>query len=163
MKQLIVTRHAKSSWNSDASSDFLRPLNKRGKSDTPMMAARLVKRGPLPELILASTAKRALHTAELINTELSLGKENLLTTDSIYEAPLSALQKATTTLSDDVSRVMLVGHNPGVSSLCNFLCQSAGIEMPTCAMACFDLDIDKWNDTYKDCATLRWYDYPKNL
>lgn len=58
---------------------------------------------------------------------------------------------------------MLVGHNPGVSSLCNFLCLQAGIEMPTCAMACFDLDIDKWDDLYKDCATLCWYDYPKNL
>jgi len=91
-----------------------------------MMAARLLKRGPLPQVILSSTAKRALHTAEFISSELSLNKE-------------------------------------GVSSLCNFLCLQAGIEMPTCAMACFDLDIDKWDDLYKDCATLCWYDYPKNL
>ena len=163
MKQLIVTRHAKSSWNSDASSDFLRPLNKRGKGDAPMMAARLIKRTSLPEFILSSSATRALHTAELIAKELSLGKDQLLTTDSIYEAPLSALQQATASLSNDTSSAMLVGHNPGVSSLCNFLCLKAGIEMPTCAMACFDLDIDRWDDVYKDCATLNWYDYPKNL
>jgi len=163
LKKLIVTRHAKSSWNSDVDRDFLRPLNKRGEHDAPMMAERLLQRGPLPELILSSTATRALSTANLLITNMSLSAELLLTTDSIYEAPLTALQKATESLTDDVTCAMLVGHNPGVSNLCNYLCLQARIEMPTCAMACFDLDIDSWNDVYKDCASLAWYDYPKNL
>lgn len=161
MKQLLVTRHAKSSWNTNAS-DFMRPLNKRGIRDAPVMAQRLQQRGSAPELILSSTAYRALETAELIRKEMSLEQEQLLTTDSIYEAPLDALRQATTTLPDNATVVMLVGHNPGVSRLCQFLCRQTNLQMPTCAIACFNLDIDRWQDTYRDCATLLWYDYPKN-
>jgi len=57
---------------------------------------------------------------------------------------------------------MLVCHNPGASSLCNHLCVDSNVQMPTCAMACLDLEVDRWQDAYRDCASLRWYDYPKN-
>jgi len=106
MKQLIVTRHAKSSWDSDASSDFYRPLNKRGIRDTPIMAERLNKHGTLPELVLSSTAVRALETTDLLMTTLGLNKDQLLTTDSIYEAPVPALEHAIATLPDHISIAM---------------------------------------------------------
>ena len=38
MKTLYLARHAKSSWDNPANTDFERPLNKRGKNDAPMMA-----------------------------------------------------------------------------------------------------------------------------
>ena len=162
MKQLIVTRHAKSSWDSDTPSDFLRPLNKRGIRDTPIMAERLNARGSLPELILSSTAVRALETTELLMKTLSPASTQLLTTDSIYEAPLAALEKAIGSLPEHTSIAMIVGHNPGVSLLCSFLCRQPNLQMPTCAMACLELDIEKWEDVYHDCASMLWYDYPKN-
>ena len=149
MKQLIVTRHAKSSWDADVASDFHRPLNKRGIRNAPDMAGRLKARGPHPELVLSSTAVRALETTDLLMTALDLNKDQLLTTDSIYEAPLSALEHAICTLPDHISIAMIVGHNPGVSSLGSFLCQQPGLQMPTCAMACFELDIDHWKDVYR--------------
>lgn len=162
MKQLIVTRHAKSSWNDDTLSDFKRPLNKRGNNDAPLMAKRLTTRGPIPELILSSTAVRALATTRLMMQELPLSTEQLLTTDSIYEAPLEALTKAISTLPDHIDTAMMVGHNPGSSSLCNYLSSKASLQMPTCAMACFELDVYRWQDAYRDCAVMLWYDYPKN-
>ncbi len=127
-----------------------------------MMAQRLMARGPLPELIISSTAARAIATTELLLSELALDQDSLLTTDSIYEAPRAALEKAVGTLPDQINVAMLVGHNPGVSSLCSFLCQKATVDMPTCAMVCLELDIDRWEDNYNDCASLLWYDYPKN-
>jgi len=162
MKSLIITRHAKSSWDSGVSSDFKRPLNKRGKNDAPMMADRLRTRGPKPELILSSTATRAIDTAQLLMPVLEISTQHMLTTDSIYEAPRVALEKAIGGLPDSCSVAMLVGHNPGVSSLCSFLDSRASLQMPTCAMACFELNIEQWAETYQDCATLVWYDYPKN-
>lgn len=127
-----------------------------------MMAQRILRRGPSPELIISSTAARAIATTELLLPELALDSDSLLTTDSIYEAPRAALEKAISTLHDQINIAMLVGHNPGVSSLCSFLCQKAALDMPTCAMACLELDIDQWQELYHDCATLVWYDYPKN-
>jgi len=60
MKKLILVRHAKSSWKNPALSDFNRPLNKRGKRDAPYMGKKLREKGIKPELIIASSAVRAL-------------------------------------------------------------------------------------------------------
>ena len=162
MKTLILVRHAKSSWNNDAPTDFERPLNNRGMRDAPEMAARLVARGLLPDTVVSSSATRALVTARLLLNGLELNSRILHTTDSIYEAPVSALLETIGGLNDNDRTAMLIGHNPGMSSAANHLCSEAALQMPTCAMACLDLDIKKWAEIYKDCATLRFYDYPKN-
>ena len=64
MKQLLLVRHAKSSWANIDQDDFNRPLNERGHVDAPMMARRLLARGLSIDLIVSSTALRALTTAE---------------------------------------------------------------------------------------------------
>lgn len=63
-KTLTLLRHAKSSWKSDALSDFDRPLNSRGRQDAPEMARRLQAAGIRPSLIVSSPAKRAWSTAK---------------------------------------------------------------------------------------------------
>ena len=94
-------------------------------------------------------------------TGLALNSRLLEITDSIYEAPVQALLETISNLTD-CQTAMVVGHNPGMSAIGNYLCANAALQMPTCAMACLDLDIDRWDEVYRDCATLRWYDYPKN-
>ncbi len=162
MKTLILARHAKSSWKTDAETDFDRPLNKRGLSDAPLMAGRLRSKGPLPDRVVSSTAVRALATTELYLHGLGMRNNQLTTTRSIYEAPVSALITQIEQMTADCTIAMMVGHNPGMSAACHFLSSQADLEMPTCALACFDLEIDQWKDVYRDCATLRWFDYPKN-
>jgi len=162
VKTLILVRHAKSSWNSDASTDFERPLNNRGMRDAPEMAARLSARGPIPEAIVTSSATRALVTTRLLMTGLGLKSQLLETSDSIYEAPVQALLDTIGNLKEPGRTAMIVGHNPGMSSTGSYLCTEAALQMPTCAMVCLDLDIENWEEVYRDCAKLRWYDYPKN-
>ena len=62
MKQLILVRHAKSSWDDDTS-DVDRPLAGRGERDAPRMGKRLKARHARPELIVTSHAARALAPA----------------------------------------------------------------------------------------------------
>ena len=161
MKTLILTRHAKSSWNSDSSTDFGRPLNKRGIDDAPIMAKRLTGYGQLPQLVVSSTATRALQTAELLMRELAMEKTLLNTTDAIYEAPARALIDHIKQLPEQADIVMLIGHNPGMSSTCNYLSKEADVQMSTLAMVCMELEVGEWEDVYPDCATMKWYDYPK--
>ncbi|HHB76413.1 MAG TPA: hypothetical protein ENK84_07700, partial [Desulfobulbus sp.] len=63
MKQLLLCRHAKSSWKNSELADFDRPLNKRGGRDAPVMGARLASRGMIPGVLLTSPAKRARKAA----------------------------------------------------------------------------------------------------
>lgn len=66
MKKVYLIRHAKSSWKDFSLDDFERPLNKRGKSDAPLMGAKLHDKKVVPDTILSSPAVRAKTTAEII-------------------------------------------------------------------------------------------------
>ena len=77
MKQLLVIRHAKSSWNDAVIDDFDRPLNERGNSDAPRMAKLLSEKGIHVDAIISSTANRAFSTAIYFAKELGLKKINI--------------------------------------------------------------------------------------
>ena len=62
MLNLTLVRHAKSSWESGASTDHSRPLNARGLRDAPVIAKALIDRNVSPELCLVSTATRTRET-----------------------------------------------------------------------------------------------------
>lgn len=161
MKTIILTRHAKSSWKSDACSDFDRPLNKRGTGDVPVMAERVRVHETIPEIIVSSTAVRALQTAEMLIDELMLSSKQLKTTDEIYEASARSLIECIRKFPSVNNSAMLVGHNPGISSACSYLSKEAHVEMSTLAMVCLALEVDDWADIYPDCAVMQWHDYPK--
>jgi phosphohistidine phosphatase len=84
MKTLFLVRHAKSSWDDPALPDQDRPLNDRGKRDTPKMAERLAKRDVKPDLILSSPAMRALMTAEIIANKLDYKRKDIVVDDRLY-------------------------------------------------------------------------------
>jgi phosphohistidine phosphatase len=62
VKTLLILRHAKSSWSDASLSDHDRPLNKRGKGDAPKMGSLLRAEELTPDLIISSSAKRAIRT-----------------------------------------------------------------------------------------------------
>ena len=65
MRTLLILRHAKSSWANNRLADHARPLNKRGKLDAPRMGQLLRREELMPDLVISSTAERALTTAEM--------------------------------------------------------------------------------------------------
>src|SRR4029079_4472733 len=66
MKTLLVMRHAKSSWKDATLDDHDRPLKKRGQKAAPKMGALLCERGLVPDLIVSSTALRAVATSKAV-------------------------------------------------------------------------------------------------
>ena len=161
LKTLILARHAKSSWKEQDQHDFDRPLNARGIRDAPEMADRLASRNEGVACVVSSDAARALATARLLSTGIRLNPAHIVRAPDIYEAAASAIISEIEGLNDAHSCVLMVGHNPGMSEAVNILCPEAGISMPTCAMACLTLDIDSWQQTGRNCGSLKWYDYPK--
>ena len=61
-KRLILTRHAKSSWDDPAMADHDRPLNDRGKAAAADLGAWLASRGYIPGEVLCSDAQRTRST-----------------------------------------------------------------------------------------------------
>ncbi len=139
---LTLVRHAKSSWKDDDLSDFDRPLNDRGLKNAPQMGRRLANANYDVEQIISSPAVRAITTATIIASEIGISAQQIVKNAEIYEASLSALISLVTSLDDNFSRVMLVGHNPGLTVLCNFLSNARIDNMPTCSIAQIKFDVD---------------------
>ncbi len=86
MKELILVRHGKSSWEKAGVRDFDRPLAPRGMRNAAEMARRLVHLGKHPDVIVTSPARRALATAEIFAEVLGIETERLHKEPRIYEA-----------------------------------------------------------------------------
>jgi len=127
-KTLYIARHAKSSWDDATLSDFERPLNKRGKRDAPFMSELLKDKGIKPDLILSSPAQRAKTTAK--NYHKTLGGE-LQYDERIYEASLMSLIYLVQETLEKVDTLMIVGHNPGLTTLNDRLSNKSIYNIPT--------------------------------
>lgn len=141
-RRLIVMRHAKSSWDSEAAGDHDRPLNDRGRRDAPRVAARLVELGWAPEVVLSSDSRRTRETFEAMRSVLpSLRGVEFL--PSLYHGSTEALNDALLAVPDDVRTVLALGHNPGWQAAVYWL-TGKSIEMKTATAALMECESPNW-------------------
>ena len=142
MKELLILRHAKSSWADGTLSDHDRPLQARGERDAPRMGRLLHTEGIVPDLIITSTARRARETASLAAAAAGYQGE-IEETRAFYHATPQAYLDRLRALPPEVGRVLVVGHNPGMEELVEVL---TGVEerFPTAALAWVTLPIPGW-------------------
>ena len=162
MKYLFLLRHAKSSWADGGLSDRDRSLNQRGLQDAPIMGQRLVQGEWQPTLIVSSPAVRALTTAEYMAEALGVGPDDIVLDERIYEASTARLMTVIREFDDGCDRIMLVGHNPGLTDLLNEIDTVRIDNVPTCGIATLAFDVDAWANVDITQANLLAFDYPKN-
>lgn len=163
MKYLYLIRHAKSSWDDPSQTDFERTLNERGVKDAPRMAKLLQSKNVNPDLIISSPATRAISTAEIFAAQFKYPSEKILSDARIYEAAMRDLADVVHDINDDCGTVFLFGHNPGISNFANLLSNQPVVDMPTCAIAGFELNINSWSEAERYCGKLILFEYPKKL
>ena len=161
MKRLYLIRHAKSSWSNAALSDFDRPLNDRGTRDAPLIGQRFSKYKVEPDLILSSPAKRAISTAKIIAGEIGYPVKKILTDRCLYLADVPTLLKTVTSLDDTSNKVMIFGHNPGMTEFAETLTSYRIENMPTCSVVCVNFDVRTWKDAKRGEGDLVFFDFPK--
>jgi len=140
MLRLALVRHAKSDWGDPSLDDHDRPLNDRGMRDAPRMARRLAATGFRPDVILSSTAVRARTTAEAFGAELRIA---VSLDPELYGAPARTLLDVAA--ATRAPAVIVVAHDPGMSTLAARLSGDRIEHMPTCAVASFAWDEDDWD------------------
>ncbi|MDD5370021.1 MAG: histidine phosphatase family protein [Anaerolineaceae bacterium] len=147
MKTLLLMRHAKSSWKEQDLKDRKRPLSKRGKRNAPQMGKLVHEKELIPQLILSSSAVRAKETTELFCQALGYqGEVRYL--DELYMAEADEILAVLAPLPDDLERVMVIGHNPGLESLLPMLTKRVAA-LPTAAIAYLAVPVDSWKDIHK--------------
>ena len=160
MKKLFLIRHAKSDWSNYLLNDFDRGLNNRGLKDAPFMAKLLENKKIIPDLIISSPALRTKLTLELLLEKIDY-KNEIIYDKSIYEAPYFNLKKVINNVNEQFDILFLVGHNPGLCDLANFLCEESFENIPTCAIVEIDFDTNSWKNMKKENSKLISFEYPK--
>lgn len=162
-KQLILLRHAKSSWEDTTVDDFSRTLNERGKLDAPLMGQRLVARGERPSLLVTSAAIRAKKTVRKIAGELGFPLEFIHREDTLYLASPDQILEMLQQQDDEFNNILLCAHNPGITELANRIPDVCIDNVPTCGLLSINTGTSRWQELDPQHWTLNYFDYPKNL
>ena len=146
-RELLVLRHAKSAWDTDAPADFDRPLSLRGLRASKRMGRYIADTGLVPDAIVCSTATRAVQTVLGVAQSARFTLQTVRFEGAIYEAGLSTLLDVLGNCDPDANRTMIVGHNPGLEYLLDHLAGGVpmpgdGKLMPTAALARLELPGD---------------------
>jgi len=164
MKQLILVRHAKSEWGNEYLKDVDRPLNERGYSDAYFLSDWLLNNKKLPDLILSSTATRALNTALIFARTFDFDMKCFGLEKEIYESSVETLISIVKEQSVSKNRIMLFGHNPTITDLCNQLTDDLFFDnVPTCGMVSFSFDINNWSELQQKKGAMDFYQFPKDF
>lgn len=113
------------------------------------------------DLILSSPANRALSTAHSFARALGLAPSEVKTDAGIYHASTQTLLEIIVKFDDAYDKVIMFGHNPGFTYLVQYL-SGEYVNMPTCAIARIDFNLDTWKAVSADTGSLVAFDYPKN-
>lgn len=158
MKRLTLVRHAKSSHRDSKLEDIDRPLNRRGQQDAPQMAQRLPGTLSKPELLLYSPSVRTQATAQPIITQFALPPNKAKAIADLYLADLETLLLLIRQQPPSRRHLLLVGHNPGLHDLANFLLPDPLDRFPTgCVLS---LNLPDWNLAAQQ-AQILYHDWPK--
>lgn len=166
-RELLILRHGKSDWSA-GTDDFLRPLKKRGKRSTRLVAAWLRQQKLIPDHFISSPATRAMATAGIVCEALQQTASGVHTDERIYEASLEQLLGVLAGCPQHVNRVLLVGHNPGLEELLLYLAPTPpvvpndGKLLPTAALARL-LMPDDWRSIARGRARLLNITRPSSL
>jgi phosphohistidine phosphatase len=146
MKRLILTRHAKSSWDDPLTPDHDRPLNDRGKAAAADLGQWLASRDYVPEEVLCSDSLRTRKTFSGIAPALP-GAPVLELKPALYHAGPDVMMAVLRHAKADT--VMMIGHNPGIAEFAARLVahpphSSDFARYPTGATLVVDFDVQDW-------------------
>jgi len=165
MKHLTLIRHAKSSHDDPSLRDFHRTLNERGLEDAPRMGRHLAEEFKWsPDLIVCSTAVRTLRTAKLLLEGMGEPERYVHQEGRIYESSVSELIEVVQETKDSFGHLAIIGHNPGMENLANWLVGERAIQgLVTCAVAMLELEISDWRSLKSGCGRLLQYLEPRKI
>lgn len=166
--RLWALRHAKSAWEEPALPDHDRPLAPRGRRAAAAMGAFLAGRPEPIDLVLCSTARRAVDTT----TGLRLPEGVPVRREGeLYRAAADDLLERLATLEVEWRTVLLVGHNPALEDLVRLLrgdgparaARRLARGLKTACLAELELQATSWSGIAPGRATLTTFTRPKDL
>lgn len=140
-KKLYIIRHAKAEIYSFDRKDYDRNLIDKGEERAVRIAHELKEIFEVSDntLAISSSANRAIQTAQIFCPILNIPISKIQLEKSIYEAYFKDILQIINEVDDSVDMLLVFGHNPGLSDLTNYICDSY-IDLKTAQVACIELE-----------------------
>ena len=160
MKNLILIRHAKSSWESQCQ-DIDRPLEKRGINDAHLVSINCRQYLPSIFVIYSSSAKRARETALIFAATILYPVESIVFRDDLYTFDEIKLEKIIKSINNDFENVILFGHNEAITNFVNKFGDIFIDNVPTSGFVWLQFETDNWSKISK--GKTKKTIFPRNL
>lgn len=169
MKSLTLLRHAKSGWDDPVSRDFDRPLNPRGRKAARTVGREMKAQGLAFDLVLASPARRVIETIEEVAAAYGPIRPDY--DQRLYLASTATLLEIVRATPEEVGRLLVVGHNPGLEELALGLSRrdEAGLRVeievkyPTGTVAEIGLPVERWTEVKAGMGRIARFIRPRDL
>ena len=148
MKNLILIRHAKSSWDAPLA-DKDRPLSTRGINDAHLMANYVEGYLPKSYIVWSSTAQRAKNTAYIFAESLSIPIDTISFKDDLYTFDAKGLEKTIKNCNNQFDNLILFGHNDAITNFVNTFGDQAVANVPTAGFVSMSFNENDWKTIRK--------------
>ena len=136
VRRLTLLRHGHAEAIDSCAEDFERALTRRGALEARAMAARMVRKNLIPDLILVSPAERAWATASLIAQACDMDGRRVQCVRELYLAAPEAIWRVLRRQPASAAHILLCGHNPGLSQVASrFGPRTQRRDLPTAGLA----------------------------
>lgn len=144
MKILVIVRHGEFSRSYSQVADVDHPLNRHGHHQVDEMARQFVALDIVPDLLVSSTAVRAIETAQAYAKTLNISPESIRIEEDIFEAERAEILRIVHSLDDAAQTVILFGHHPGVTNLLHHLTDGGVEKMPLGSFVVLEFAAENW-------------------
>jgi phosphohistidine phosphatase len=148
MKNLILIRHAKSSWEAPLK-DFDRPLMKNGIQDAHLVSSNIYHFLPKTFLIWSSPSARASETALIFAQNISFPIESIIYKKELYTFDEKQLEKVIKSCDNGFESIILFGHNEAITNFVNKFGDVFVDNVPTSGFVSIQFDADSWEKINK--------------
>ncbi len=148
MKNLILIRHAKSSWDLPLK-DIDRPLDQRGMKDAHLVSLNIFDYLPQTFIIWSSIAKRASDTAVIFAQNILYPIENIVFKNDLYTFDEKQLEEIIKSCANSFDSVILFGHNAAITNFVNKFGDIFIDNVPTSGFVSLQFETDNWGQINK--------------
>ncbi len=149
-KTIYLLRHA-NAQNDFSADDFSRSLSDYGLQQANDLGEILKKKSILPDKVYCSNAVRTQQTFEKLH--LDIDTKNITLSPDLYNANETKYYDFINMTDENVSSILIVGHNPGIfSTALSLMINQTSTDMfsyEPCTFSIFNNDNIKWSDVTK--------------
>lgn len=158
-RKIFLLRHAYAEPLTEGK-DADRALTLKGINAARTMGRKLAKDKVNIKKIMSSTATRAMETTINIAEEMRIKDHLIEKNEKIYNASVRELMEVIHTTDNNINTLLLIGHNPSISFVAEFLTHKDIGSIKPCGLVGITFNNLKWNELSQNSGTFDFYYHP---